>query len=669
MNCTEIRALLAFRPLDALDEDELSPVDQHLEACAPCRDEARAIEAAFDELRVAPEPDEPLPPAVWTNVVKGIEAPVEAPAPAKPAPQSAADMAIALSCPFCHDTLSRAEAVYCASCLAPHHGDCWRQHGRCSAFGCEETQTVRPKGAPEIALPPRKRSSGLRYGAPVLLLVGLGGVAALTVRANHGRAAEAQARAAELLARKQAEEERTRQQEEIDVLTAQKFRTEDEKIEAGRRIDALTAQKNRTEDEKIEMARRFELELRKRLDDEDAHRKEIRILNRRHERELTGRERLASLAQGSETAKKALLPPLVSLHARDTDLADLIAEVSSQTGKTFAVATDVHEAVTLDLHEVPWARAVAFLAKMARCTVIEHAEGLYTVEQPPRVTIQFTDANVRTVLQMLASYAGKTITIDNDVKGDTCLDVHDVYWFEALEMIARASGLYIGRQGNLIRVGRSPDGLGSPNLLDDGVRIWDLAAILGEALDVSDVSSAAPATVHCRDCDVRVLAPLLARCSGRGVSLTSEVKGLVTLDLPRVSFENALEQALAYAGDFVATPEAREGCVRVEPRGAVLPAVLEPRGVRAADCFDDGPAKVSFEATGSVYDLDLAALVVEPGFARAIIRGQGSWVVVKVGDEIRLDPASKLPSARVVRIDGTSLVVDCDGKEAALTFR
>ncbi len=43
--------------------------------------------------------------------------------------------------------------------------------------------------------------------------------------------------------------------------------------------------------------------------------------------------------------------------------------------------------------------------------------------------------------------------------------------------------------------------------------------------------------------------------------------------------------------------------------------------------------------------------------------------MVKVGDEIRLDPASKLPSARVVRIDGTSLVVDCDGKEAALTFR
>jgi hypothetical protein len=655
VNCTEIRALLAFRPLDALDEEELSPVDEHLEACAPCRDEARSIEAAFDELR-ATEAAEPLPAAVWTGIVKGIEAPVEAPAPAS---TPAADVAISLSCPFCHDTLSRAEAVYCASCLAPHHGECWRQHGRCSAFGCEETQIVRPKGVPEIALAPRKRSRRIRYGAPLLFLVVGGGVAAYTVRLNQRRAAELEAISLEA----GADYDRFRAEKELAEVEAARRR------EMQDQIDNLTARKNRTEDEKIELGRRFDNERRRYLDSEDAHRKEIRLLNRRHERELASRVTLANLAQRGETLKKALEPPNVTVHARDTNLADVIADVSSQTGKNFGVATDVHEILTLDLHDVPWRRAVAFLARTARCTVFEHAEGLCTIEQPPRVTIQFTDANVRTVLKLLASYAGKQISIDNDVKGDTCLDVHDIYWFEAIEMIAHASGLYVGREGNVIRVGTSPDGLGTPSLLDEGAKIWDLGAMLGEAPDVASVSSAAPALVRCRDCDVRILAPLLARCSGRGTSLTSEVRGLVTLDLPRVSFENALEQAIAYAGDFVATPEGTEGCVRIEPRGDVLPAALEPRGIRAAACFDDGPAKLSFDATGSIFDLDVVALIVEPGFSRAILRGQGSYFVVKVGDEIRLEPSSKWPPARIVRIDGTTIVVECDGKESALTFR
>ena len=47
-------------------------------------------------------------------------------------------LVIALSCSFCRGALTREEAIYCASCLAPHHPECFREHGRCSVMGCGE---------------------------------------------------------------------------------------------------------------------------------------------------------------------------------------------------------------------------------------------------------------------------------------------------------------------------------------------------------------------------------------------------------------------------------------------------------------------------------------------------------------------------------------------------
>lgn len=52
-------------------------------------------------------------------------------------------MAVALRCTFCHDALVRPDAAYCASCLAPHHADCFGAHGRCAAPGCAERASVR----------------------------------------------------------------------------------------------------------------------------------------------------------------------------------------------------------------------------------------------------------------------------------------------------------------------------------------------------------------------------------------------------------------------------------------------------------------------------------------------------------------------------------------------
>ena len=86
---------------------------------------------------------------------------------------------VSVRCTYCHGGLERSQAAFCAACLAPHHTDCFREHGRCSAPGCEACELVRPEAAPQRvtrrALP--RRGLLIALGA---LALGVGSVAALS---------------------------------------------------------------------------------------------------------------------------------------------------------------------------------------------------------------------------------------------------------------------------------------------------------------------------------------------------------------------------------------------------------------------------------------------------------------------------------------------------------
>ncbi len=97
-------------------------------------------------------------------------------------------------CPFCHDAItSRADAVRCGRCAAPHHRECWSEHqGACSVHACGGTD-ARPftrRSAARIVVVAGKQAVGHvleeasdRLGARsvvALLLVSLGAVALAT---------------------------------------------------------------------------------------------------------------------------------------------------------------------------------------------------------------------------------------------------------------------------------------------------------------------------------------------------------------------------------------------------------------------------------------------------------------------------------------------------------
>ncbi len=83
---------------------------------------------------------------------------------AKARPSALAAGRVALACTFCHGRLRRPSGVFCAACLAPHHGACHAEHGRCAAPGCREVRIVAP-----FARPDRARSGLGRVPGPLRL--------------------------------------------------------------------------------------------------------------------------------------------------------------------------------------------------------------------------------------------------------------------------------------------------------------------------------------------------------------------------------------------------------------------------------------------------------------------------------------------------------------------
>ena len=143
------------------DAAELARVETHVACCVACRDWT-------DEALTAPAL--PFDPAA---ALPALRARIDA-WETEAAPSAAVDLDVRLLCTYCKDGLGTTQAIYCATCLAPHHDDCFAEHGLCSAPGCVGRDVVR------TAEPTRTATGPRRVGLLTLgLLLGGGAVAAL----------------------------------------------------------------------------------------------------------------------------------------------------------------------------------------------------------------------------------------------------------------------------------------------------------------------------------------------------------------------------------------------------------------------------------------------------------------------------------------------------------
>ncbi|MGE8062068.1 type IV pilus secretin PilQ [Pseudomonas sp. NPDC089547] len=68
------------------------------------------------------------------------------------------------------------------------------------------------------------------------------------------------------------------------------------------------------------------------------------------------------------------------------------------------------------------------------------------------LSLNFQDVEVRSVLQVLADYAGVNLVVGDDVQGNVTLRLQDVPWDQALDLVLRSKGLARRQEGNVLLV-------------------------------------------------------------------------------------------------------------------------------------------------------------------------------------------------------------------------
>jgi len=70
-----------------------------------------------------------------------------------------------------------------------------------------------------------------------------------------------------------------------------------------------------------------------------------------------------------------------------------------------------------------------------------------------RLSLNFQDIPVRSVLQILADFTNLNIVASDAVKGNVTLRLNDVPWDQAMDLILKSKGLAMRQEGNIVRVG------------------------------------------------------------------------------------------------------------------------------------------------------------------------------------------------------------------------
>lgn len=143
----------------------------------------------------------------------------------------------------------------------------------------------------------------------------------------------------------------------------------------------------------------------------------------------------------------------ITVIAEERDLRAVIREIERKTGVNIYVEPGIEEVVNVRLVNLPWRQVLDIVARDAGVEVEERGPRLFILSQPPRVSMEFADADIRVVLDLLARQAGKNIVIAKEVGGTVSLNLRNVHWWRALETIVKTAGFVAVRESDdMIRI-------------------------------------------------------------------------------------------------------------------------------------------------------------------------------------------------------------------------
>ncbi|HSH28834.1 MAG TPA: type IV pilus secretin PilQ, partial [Thiohalobacter sp.] len=135
-----------------------------------------------------------------------------------------------------------------------------------------------------------------------------------------------------------------------------------------------------------------------------------------------------------------------------------------------------------------------------------------------RLSLNFQDIEVRSVLQLIADFTNTNIVVSDTVSGNITLRLQNVPWDQALDIVLKTKGLAMRKNDDVILVAPSEELAAREKLeLESQKQIEELAPLFSEFIQVNYAKAADLATL------------LKGEGGGEGASILSE-RGSVTID-------------------------------------------------------------------------------------------------------------------------------------------
>lgn len=179
------------------------------------------------------------------------------------------------------------------------------------------------------------------------------------------------------------------------------------------------------------------------------------------------------------------LPPSLAQRLDVTDFATAVSEIRSTqtpTGSRIEIAT------TQPFEQLAYQTGTEYVVEVA--PIREETGAAARMKEPEykgeRVTFNFQDIPVRSVLQLIADISGLNIVVADSVQGNVTLRLNNVPWDQALDIVMQARGLDKRERGNVVWVAPTQEIATREQAIEDArIAIEDRTPLVSEFIPIN----------------------------------------------------------------------------------------------------------------------------------------------------------------------------------------
>ena len=146
----------------------------------------------------------------------------------------------------------------------------------------------------------------------------------------------------------------------------------------------------------------------------------------------------------------------INTHLKTKEFATPVQLISmSQSGKDVSVIIELIDSYKYAVHQVGRQIIVSVNALPYKALEEHHSKNIRYVGE--KISLNFQDVNLRAVLQVIADFTQLNLVVNDTVQGNITLQLQNVPWDQALDVILKTKGLAQRKEGNVLLIAPSEE--------------------------------------------------------------------------------------------------------------------------------------------------------------------------------------------------------------------